>query len=181
LLQPYEYFYSTIGDNHFRGWLRFPDKAELRAMSYAAIIHGGQGLIWYTYGKKAFKGEKAGSYGANSTPERWQIMSDLTKEFQQLTPVLVSRTPENQPPTPLVISGPMQDYYGRPAVSCLLKKYNGKTYLLAVNAAFKNVTVQFALPGMKQGKVLFEKRSVTVKNGVLTDKFAPYDVHVYEF
>ncbi len=176
-----QYFYSTIGDNHFRGWLRFPDKTELRAMSYAAIIHGGQGLIWYTYGKKAFKGEKGGSYGANSTPERWQIMSELTKEFQQLTPVLVSRTPDVQPPTPLVVSGPMQDYYGRPAVSCLLKKYKGKSYLIAVNAAFRSVTVQFTLPGMKQGKVLFENRSVTAKNGVLTDKFNPYDVHVYEF
>ena len=110
-----------------------------------------------------------------------QIMSELTKEFQQLTPVLVSRTPDVQPPTPLVVSGPMQDYYGRPAVSCLLKKYKGKSYLIAVNAAFRSVTVQFTLPGMKQGKVLFENRSVTAKNGVLTDKFNPYDVHVYEF
>ena len=176
-----QYFFSTVGNNPKRGWLRFPDQAEVRAMSYAAVIHGGQGLIWYAYGKKPFKGEKIGAFGVNSTPERWQVITDLTKEFQFLSPVLVSRTPKEQPETPQVISGPAQDYYGRPAITCLLKKHNGKNYLLAVNAVRQKVTARFRLPGMKQGKVLFENRQVVAQNGFLTDTFKPYDVHVYEF
>ena len=176
-----QYFFFTVGNDPKRGWLRFPDKNEVRAMSYAAIIHGGHGLICYFYGRQPFNGEKVGAFGITSTPERWQIMSDLTKEFQQLSDVLVSRTPENQPETPQVISGPLQDYYGRPSITCLLKKHNGKNYLLAVNATRKEVTVRFRLPEMKQGKVLFENRSVAAQKGILTDKFKPFDVHVYEF
>ena len=176
-----QYFFFTVGNNPNRGWLRFPDKDEVRAMSYAAVIHGGQGLIWYYYGRKKFNGEKVGGFGVTSTPERWQVITDLTKEFQFLSPVLVTRTPGEQPETPLVISGPAQDYYGRPSVTCLLKKHNGKNYLLAVNATVQNVTARFRLPGMTQGKVLFENRQVAAQNGFLTDTFKPWDVHVYEF
>ena len=150
-------------------------------MSYAAIIHGGQGIIWYTYGKKPYKGEVLGAYGVNSTPERWKDITEITKEFQYLSDVLTSRTPAEQPETPHVLSGPAQDHYGRPSVTCLLKKHKGKYYLLAVNATRKSVKAQFRLPVAKEGKVLFENRSVAVKAGVLTDTFKPFDVHVYEF
>lgn len=176
-----QYFYSTVRDNPKRGWLRFPDRDEMRAMSYAAIIHGGQGIIWYTYGKKPYNGEIIGAFGVNSTPERWKDITEITREFQYLSDVLTSRTPSEQPETPHVLSGPAQDHYGRPSVTCLLKKHNGKYYLFAVNATRKSVKAQFRLPVAKAGKVLFENRSVPVKSGVLTDTFKPFDVHVYEF
>ena len=38
---------------YFKGWTqwkRFPTRDELRAMSYAALIHGAHGIVWYTYG-----------------------------------------------------------------------------------------------------------------------------------
>ena len=153
-------------------------------MSYAAVIHGAKGIIWYTYGSRKYvPGEKLkkGGYGVNSTPERWKIITALAREFKQLAPVLTSRTPEKQPQIPTVISGPTQDYYGEPSISCLLKKHNGKNYLFAVNAVRKPVSAQFRLPGFNQGKVLFENRSIQVKNGILSENFKPYEVHVYEF
>lgn len=166
------------------GWKRFPEENELRAMSYAALIHGAKGIIWYTYGKNSYNPEKKikkGGYGVNSTPERWRIMTSVSREISRLIPILTERTPEQQPATPTVVKGPTQDYYGNPSVTGLLKKHNGKRYLFVVNAVRKPVTAQFFLPGLTSGKTLFDDRVVQVKNGVLTDDFKPYGVHIYEF
>ena len=59
-----QYCYCTVVNNPTRGWLRFPDQDEVRAMSYASIIHGAQGIIYYTYGRMPFNGEKVGLFGA---------------------------------------------------------------------------------------------------------------------
>ena len=162
---------------YFQGWgnKRYPTQRELRAMTYAAIIHGSQGIVYYTYAP----GDHVNNHGAASFPENWQTISSVTRELQSLIPVLCERKPQSQPTT-TVLSGPQQDALGAPSISVLLKKHDGKSYLLSVNSSVHNVTASFHLPSHQKGNVLFENRTVVVKEGILTDIFAPYDVHIYE-
>ncbi|MBO4631400.1 MAG: hypothetical protein J5858_05710, partial [Lentisphaeria bacterium] len=75
---------------YFKGWSswqRFPTPEELRAMSFAAIITGAQGIVWYTYAP----GDHKKNFGAASTPENWKIMSEVAQEINSLSPVLCER------------------------------------------------------------------------------------------
>ena len=144
------------------GWRHFPTREQLRATSWAAIIHGAHGITWYTYG--GFEDRKKGTRneGITSTPERWQAISALATEIKRLSPVLLERTPREQPAV-TVIEGPALDPLGeRPSVTCLLKRKGGKDFLFAVNAAAEPVTARFTLPG----------------GAVRTERFAPFGVLV---
>ena len=143
-------------------WKHFPSREQLWATSWAAIIHGANGITWYTYG--GFEDKKKGTRneGMTSTPERWQAMSELATEIKRLSPVLLERTPREQPSVS-IIEGPALDPFGkRPSVTCLLKRKGGKEFLFAVNAAFEPVTARFTMPG----------------GVVRTERFVPFGVLV---
>lgn len=161
------------------GWKRFPTFDELYGMSFAALVHGANGITWYTYGGWVNEEKKIYNYGANSTPERWQNMTTVATRIKSLVPVLLEHdTPA--PPEVTVTDGPQLDPLGQPSVSCLMKKHDGAFYLLTVNAAPEPVTARmdFTEP-ISGGDVLFENRSVTLDANVLTDRFEPFGVHIY--
>lgn len=155
------------------GWQRYPTEAELRAMTYLAIIHGATGMTYYTYG-----GHGA-NHGATHDPRIWAATKQIAKELTTLHDALVEReTPQTQEVQ--LISGPDKDALGYPAVSTRLLVHAGKHYLLAANSARAAVGVKIVLrdaPGVT--RVLFEDRTVSVQAGVLEDRFAPHGVHVY--
>ena len=156
------------------GWKHFPTREQLFAMSFAAVIHGAHGLTWYTYG--GFKENE----GVTSTPERWQNICDLAGRLSALEPVLVERTPP-QPSPPEALTGPKTDPHGTPSVTCLLKKHDGFSYLLTVNAATEPVTAKLTVPGAETAEVLYENRTCPCDHGTLTDTFAPFAVHIYRW
>ena len=124
------------------GWDHFPTRDQLFAMTWAAVIHGAHGITWYTYG--GFENKKTGkkNEGITSTPERWQAISELATSLRQLSPVLVERTPADQPKVDIV-SGPAKDPLGEnPSVTVLMKRHSGKTHLFAVNACPEPVTAK---------------------------------------
>ena len=129
---------------YFKGWGdwgHFPDERQLAAMTWASVIHGANGVTWYTYG-----GTRDGNEGVTSTPERWRAISKLAQELKRYSPVLLERTSRAQP-TVETIEGPKKDPLGRePSVSVLLKVHKGKPYLFAVNASPESVTARIRLP-----------------------------------
>lgn len=144
------------------GWKHFPTKEQLFATSWAAIIHGAHGITWYTYG--GFTDEKRGKYneGITSTPERWKNISELATKIRDLSPVLVERTPGEQPKV-TIASGPAKDPLGaNPSVTALLKRHDGKDYLFAVNASTEPVTADIALPCGKVVRHEFEPFGVLI-------------------
>lgn len=144
------------------GWKHFPTKAQLFATSWAAIIHGAHGITWYTYG--GFTDEKRGRYneGITSTPERWKTISELATKIRGLSPVLVERTPKEQPKV-TIASGPKKDPLGEnPSVTVLLKRHGGKDYLFAVNASTESVTADITLPCGKVVRHEFEPFGVLI-------------------
>ncbi len=166
---------------YFQGWSswkRFPTFAELRAMSFLAVIHGAHGITWYTYG--GFNNNR----GLTDTPETWNNISTVANQLKQLSPALLERTPPQLEPA-AILHGPDLDARGHHAISALLKIHQQDAYLITANSTRNTVQAQFSLPadiaGKTTARVLFENRSVQLQNQRLTDDFKPYDVHVYHF
>lgn len=163
------------------GWQRFPTWDELNAMSWASIIHGANGITWYTYGGTVEPEKKKFNYGVTTSPERWANISRLATRIRDLSPVLLERTGA-QPAAPKILSGPEKDPLENDSISFLMKVHEGKTYLFTVNSSPEPVKASFPLPNVNgAAEVLFEDRSVPVENGTLTDDFAGFAVHIYVF
>ena len=158
-------------------WKRYPTASELYATSFAALVHGAQGILWFKYG--GAKDEKHRYSGMFRTPEDWATMTNITHRISALRPILLSRTPP-QPPVPEIVRGTKTDPLGQPAVTLLLKRHGGAAYVLAVNAAPEPVRARFRLDvRATTAKVAWERRDVTLKDGVFEDDFDALGVHVY--
>ena len=166
----------------FKGWgnwHHFPSREQLFATIFAAIVHGANGITWYTYGGFYDKKRTKSNEGVTSTPERWRDICDLAGWLRELSPVLLSGSCE-QPSAAEVLSGPKKDACGEIPVTALLRRHGGKAYLIAVNAAHEKVRARFRLANVgSQAEVQREERSVLCPQGVLEDDFAPFGVHVY--
>lgn len=154
------------------GWPRFPTKAELWAMSYLSIIHGGHGITWYTYGGWG------DNHGVTHTPETWANICALAGEFSHLADWLVERTGP-QPDAPDIIAGPATDAAGHPSISTLLKEHDGRKCLLAANSSSSEVKASVRIGDTGPVTLPFEERTLEVTGGDLIDTFEPYGVHVY--
>jgi hypothetical protein len=60
-------------------------------------------------------------------------------------------------------------------------QYEGITYLIAVNPTAETVEGGFIEKKLKASNVMFENRTIRVSDGILKDKFAAYERHVYKF
>lgn len=146
----------------WNSWQHFPSREQLRATTWAAIVHGAHGMTWYTYGGFDQKKPGCNNQGITSTPERWKTISELATELKKFSPVLIERSPRAQPVVE-ILAGPAKDPLDRgPSVTCLLKKHVGKDWLFAVNAAPEPVTAKITLPD----------------GSSRTEKFAPFGVLV---
>ena len=154
------------------GWPRYPTREELWAMSYLAIIHGANGITWYTYGGWG------DNHGVTDSPDQWQNICALASELAQLKHVLTEPTGA-QPTAPVVAEGPAEDALGYPSISTLLKDREGRSYLLAANSAEARVLARFSAPTPARIEVPFEDRTVAGGPDGFTDTFDPYAVHVY--
>jgi hypothetical protein len=140
---------------HIAWMSREPTAPEMECMTYISLIHGVRGFKFYAH--------------KPHTSVLWNELKQLAREIKVLTPVVYSlETPANAVASPATIHA-------------LTKKYNGKTYLIAVNERPVPVTAQFRLRSSagKTATVLFEKRVVKVNRNVIKDKFAGYQRHVY--
>lgn len=170
---------------YFKGytaWKRMPTPKEVEAMSFAAIIHGAKGLTWYTYGGFVNPEKKSFNYGVCSSAETWSSTTNLTRRLSILSPIFISGDVP-QPNMPEVISGPAHDSFNRVSVSVLLKVYNNRRYIFAVNAADQKVRVRIhtGLADELEGSVLGSTGKVKNHSGSFEDEFAPFEVRIYRF
>ena len=167
----------------FKGWNdwhHFPTRDQLFATSFAAIVHGANGILWYTYGGFFEKEKNRLDEGITSTPERWRDICDLASLVREISPALLEEVGTR--PKAEIVSGPAADPFGGASVTALLKRHGGSAYLIAVNAAPEAVRARFSLGDVEaEGEVLCEGRCVTCRSGTLEDDFKPFGVHVYRF
>ena len=158
-------------------WDRFPTFAQLRAMSYLAIIHGGHGITWYTYG--GFNN----NHGITHTPEIWNNMKTVATELNALSEVFL--TPSNGKSIVPQIKGRVKtDALGFDAISVLYKELGKRSFLICANSSEATLTVRFntSEAGISPdvAKVWFEERTIKLDRGLFEDTFGPNAVHVYE-
>lgn len=165
----------------FKGWTlwkKWPTREQLFATVFASLVHGANGITWYTYGGFYNKKRDAFDEGITSTAERWQLMTDVVGRIRELRGPLTART--GIQPTVEHLTGPTVDGFGNDSVSCLLKRFGGKAYLLAVNGTTEKVGVCFDIPSVGPlATVLHEGRALPVEKGRMADSFDSLGVHVY--
>jgi hypothetical protein len=168
--------WAIIQDFEGWGWQRYPTNEEERCMVYLALIHGAQGMTWYTYSYRP-----PDKHGAAYDPQVWAYLKGIAGELSSLSEVLTSRDPKEKP-VGQVVSGPEKGDLDYPSLNLRLKQWQGQWYLLAANSSEQPITAKVTLPGLKQeAEVLFEGRKVTAAGGKLQDTFAPFAVHVYRW
>lgn len=144
---------------------RFPTLAEYRAQPYIAVIHGAKGVFYYTGGGR-------GGVQQHAEEGNWDYLKQLVSELRDMSPVFMS------PDAPDTVTLAKPDAL----ISYRLKQPDNRRFLLAVNRNDRPAEVTFRIPKLRDGEVpvRYEQRNVTAKEGEITDRFAPYGVHVYE-
>lgn len=169
------------------GWKRFPTFRELNASSFAALVAGANGIVWYTYGDRVPPGSDTEDYGSCAFPESWANLTTVSRRIATLETVLAERTRPELQPTATVASGPEFDPLGGPSIVSLLKISGGDVVVIAVNASPEPVEVRFdfaatAPNGRVSVERLFEDgATATLDGGTLVDRFEGFDVRVYRW
>lgn len=145
--------------------LRYPTYWEMRFMAFNAIIHGATGLEWMLirhhvdsptfHDVKMIIGQLRDLHGVLASPT---IPHDFDIEYSEMG---------------------FSDWDG---VEALVKRHGGRIYILSANTQFDPMIATFrTLPeGIgKKVEVLNEQRTIEVGTDGFTDRFQPYEVHIY--
>ena len=112
-------------------WLQ-PTPEEFRAMCFAAVVNGANGIMFYAYDE------------ITREENLWRTAKSVATELSGLIPVLVDDAPAPAVAVE-ILSGPKEDAFGHPSVTCLAKRHGGRTHVFAVNATRERVDVRFRL------------------------------------
>ena len=162
-------------DNRAWGWDREPTYAEEKCMTYLAIVHGAKGIFYYCFGGPGLPGSGSDRYFIPNSPQHWSNLKSITRELEQLTPILVSHDE----------IGDWLDV-NSPDIHFLIKNAQDRRFLFAVNSSNQEITTTFSdfydevnQPTSDTLTVLFEDREVFISEGSFSDQFDPYGVHIY--
>lgn len=152
--------------------LRYPTFPEERFMAYHAIINGARGLIFFGGHLQNVMTEEDRKLGWN-----WRFWDRVLKPVVEelgdkspLHPALVA------PDSKISLKVDQSD------IEFVVRETPNDIFILACKRGGETVRASFA--GLAstpiKAEVMFEPpRTVEVKNGTLTDWFAPFEVHVY--
>lgn len=134
-----------------------PTPIEVRCMTYLAVAHGAKGVLFFSYWPKL--------------PRTWAEVGALTRELHRLTPFLATPARELR-----VVSRP-------PALHVRCLQTGKAGIVLAVNTEARFQTASFKIPDLRTRDLAlpFENRRLAVRRGTVTDRFMPYEVHVYQW
>jgi Ca2+-binding RTX toxin-like protein len=138
---------------------------QFRAEVFNAVISGATGIIYFP--QRIGKGFLFDSMNSSVEVELKKVNSRLAA----IGPALM--TAENP-------SGVSMDVDG--ALRVTWRKYGGKTYFIVLNNSTQYVSARMDVHGVNANttaKVDGENRSVSVKNGQISDGFKPLEAHVY--
>ncbi len=153
---------------------RYPSKAEIRFMTYNALIHKSQGVFFlgYRYDYKNYgrdDGEGGDDISPRGNPSQWKAIASVATELKSLTPIFLSPDATQE-----VTIQPEN-------IEFLLKEYKNKLYLIAANSSVKGITATLTMSQPAATiHVLNESRSIRSNGISFTDNFDGYGVHCYE-
>jgi hypothetical protein len=160
--------------------LRFPTYAELRCMTYCALVRQANGLFYYCYDD--------GRWQLHEQAELWRSLTDVVAEVNAKLPLFKAvhvwwpydhdfgdRTHAfNAALESSVTPAMLRVEKGNPTIAA-------GDYILAVNTTDGTHQYRFRLPEQvaEAVEVLDEGRTRPIKKGWVEDEFGPFAVHVY--
>jgi hypothetical protein len=185
---------------------RMPTPMQLRAQVYAAIIHGATGIIYFTWDTYVCRDGnvigmspdpqvaylESGPNRPHPSPAKpiqmlqskalWMAAKQINSEIKTMEPSLLSPTVGHEVRYSVTTKG---RHITETPIRSLLKPHPDSGYiLLAVNLDDAVLFTTFAFPnGLKTVTPLFENRepfSIKPDQVNFTDRFEPFDVHVYQ-
>ncbi|MEW6157774.1 MAG: hypothetical protein AB1813_10095 [Verrucomicrobiota bacterium] len=149
-----------------------PTPAQVRSEVWMSLIHGSRGIIYFVHQFKPEFREAA----LLDDPEMLAAITTLNRQIHALAPVLNSPT----------ISDAVEVQSSDPAVpvAALVKQHEGAVYLFAVTLRAQPAKATFTLRRLEDqpetiAEALDESRKIPVRNGIFTDEFTGYGVHLY--
>ena len=146
-----------------------PTPSQVRSEVWMSLIHGSQGLIYFVHQFKP----KFIEAGLLADAEMAGAVGEINRQISGLGPVL------NSPTLAGAVSVASSD--ALVPVDVMVKRDHVATYVFAVAMRNHPTTATFKCkqPGAVKAEVLGENRTLDLTNGVFTDAFAPYAVHLY--
>ncbi len=172
--------FINIVQTHGDFGLRIPTCIENRYLSYAPIVQGARGLLYWMHNAYTTDGH------------RHQVVPPVAHEIQSLVPAIISDS------TAVIVSSNRETDTGSRGIKDISHLFGTDErcgYLIATNNSPNTHAVQFQLNGsvlaatLGAGQtsipVMFEQRSLTAQPTgdpniwTLADSFGPFGVHVY--
>ena len=149
---------------------RKPTPHQVRCEAWMSLIHGSRGLIYFVHQFKPVFREAA----LLDDSEMLAAVTALNQQISKLAPVLNSPTIRD--------AASVRSENSEVPIAMMVKQHNGATYLFAVGMRDGKAEATFTLGGLNGAsavEVLGEDRTIAAKNGSFSDRFAPWDVHLY--
>ncbi len=179
VIQAFDWSYHTNAISA-PGPFRAPTYAELRCMTYGALVEGANGLFYYAFDD--------GRWRMSEHLGTWRDLHSVVKEVNQRRALFGGERRW----------WPKQHEYLEPAeaynaaldssiISVLISVRHGQgtcpagEYVVAVNTTDRKIDYRFTAPwlGKRTLPVLEERRTVDVVSGWVDDVFDPFAIHVY--
>jgi len=140
---------------------------EQRAMAYTSVIHGARGLLWFLY----YSGSPWYARYTPNVPRSWEALKALAGELRYLDRALLAADR----------SSVLEIENSGDKVYATLRRAGRDTYLIAVSPEPTKQAVRFVIRGFQPTYLtaLSEDRRLSVRDGVFSDEFEPYGVHIY--
>ncbi|MCP4610997.1 MAG: hypothetical protein GY845_20000 [Planctomycetes bacterium] len=143
---------------------------QVRCEVWMSLIHGSMGIIYFVHEWQPKFNESA----LLSDPRMLSAVTEINKQINTLAPVL------NSPTIDAGVSVASENK--NVPVAVMAKKYKDAMYLFAVGMRNDKTKVTFTAPALKGKRtveVLGENRTILSKDGVFSDSFEAWDVHLY--
>lgn len=139
------YHWSERGDS------RGPTEEEIKNMAWQAICEGADGLDWFSFGRM---------YDSENREQWFQIHKNVFADIAPYEDIILS----DEPSPKYNVSG------GGEWLNLTVKRYNGKTYVFAVNNTYYSNNATLDIAGLEKQTLSFEPLEVK-KFELLQDDF----------
>jgi hypothetical protein len=146
-----------------------PTASDMKTEVWMALVHGAVGINYFCH--QITPNVIEDECVANATIA--QALRSIDSQIKSLAPVLNSPTVEGR----VTVSSSNSNV----PVDVIVKVYQQKTYIFAVAMRDTAVTATFTIKGVTNAAVtvIDEGRTRQVSNGVFSDSFSGYQVHLY--
>ena len=144
---------------------------QIRSEVWMSIIHGSRGIIYFVHQFKPTFVEAA----LLEDPENLKAITAINAQVKELAPVIN---------TPSLRTSIFVGSDENVPIATTARRFKNSTYLFTVAMENNPSTATFKMPEIpKRGtvEVIGESRSIEISNAAFTDKFKPYEVHLYRF